>query len=87
MTIYELAMQDPVIHKKILIEFGFGSINPTKAEQWLKKHHIYYYYELKRKTVAQKVVPLEVEVMTEERRNQILDKEATYSEFYRKTLT
>jgi hypothetical protein len=87
MSIYELAMQDPVVQKKVLIEFGFGSVNPIKVERWLKKNHPYYYYELKRKAVSQKVVPLEVESMDKDRRNKILDAEATYSEFYRKSLT
>jgi hypothetical protein len=84
MTIFELMMEDPIIRKQVLIQFGFGEINPKRAENWYKKFYPPMYHQLKRKAKAQKVVQFSVEGMAKEERDRLLDLEQAYSDLVKK---
>lgn len=76
-------MKDPYLSKKVLIQFGFGEVTPIKIERWVKREFPNLYYQCRRAVKKDKVVPIQVEAMSRERRDSILDKEEVYrkSEF------
>lgn len=83
MSTYNEIMKDPFLSRQVLIEFGFGAVKPIKVERWVKKNYPNLFYKCRREANKNKIVQLEVEQMSKERRDSILDKEEVFSEIVR----
>lgn len=79
MSTYNEIMKDPFLSRQVLIEFGFGKVTPVKIERWVKKNYPNLFYKCRREANRSKVVQLEVETMSKERRDSILDMEDAFS--------
>ena len=73
MNMYELIMNDQKLRKQVLIEFGFGTVNPIKVEKWVKKHYPSSFNQLRKNAVQEKIVQLEREATTAEYRTKLID--------------
>ena len=47
MRMYDLIMMMPILKKEVLIQFGFGEVNPKDVEQWIYQKYPNDYKELK----------------------------------------
>jgi len=75
-TIYDVIMLDPELKKEVLIQFGFGQVEPRKVEEWFKKERPQTFHTLKKALRNDKVLgfnPKESEASSKEYRNQVLD--------------
>lgn len=66
-------MDDQSLRKKVLIEFGFGTVNPIKVEKWVKKHYPATFNQLRKNAVQEKVIHMEREAMTAQQRTKLID--------------
>lgn len=83
MTVYDLIMQNENYRKQVLIQFGFGEVQPKKVESWFKKLNPLVFNQFKKDLKNGNVVgfnPKTTEATTREERDALLDKAMKHME-------
>ncbi|MGD6831405.1 hypothetical protein ACQCT5_04545 [Sutcliffiella halmapala] len=83
MTVYDLIMQNDNYRKQVLIQFGFGEVQPKKVETWFKKLNPVVFNQFKKDLKNGNVVgfnPKTTEATTREERDALLDKAMNHME-------
>lgn len=71
---YNILMNDKDVKRAVLIEFGFGEVNPKEVEKWVRVNFPMEYKALKAyKNHESNVIYLERENMTVDERSKLLD--------------
>ncbi|MBT2616125.1 MULTISPECIES: hypothetical protein [unclassified Bacillus (in: firmicutes)] len=83
MKIFTELMKNDQIKRSVLIKFGFGDVNKSEVEKWVKETYPEIYHKINKNLKSTKVVefsPREAEMITEEERTAILDRVENYLE-------
>lgn len=81
MEIFSELMKNDQIKRNVLIKFGFGTVNRSEVERWVKEKFPETYCAIKKGLKSTKVIqfaPKETEMITAEERSAFLDRAENY---------